>query len=228
MSFFKGFIPKHISDGFVIRVWQLLGRKVPAKKRLAHLKQNHDVWSNIHMQACNGGFIESQELLSDMVFGNKSASYNSCEVIATYNAIHELKRRSKVKEPAVITDTFCNMLAEFESNGPALGGGFGCSPKLIIKSLEERGRQFGMLAGKKIDETSVERSAVKYPVHIAVVYNDREDISKMIHTVCITHSDNGYIVHNSSVREKRYDTLYECLFALGEGKSRPIMLIGVN
>lgn len=222
-GFIMGFIPRFISDRLVMAVWRLTNIPVGKKRRSSHLSVNKKNWACLQSKASVNGFIEKQDLLSDMVLGNAPASYNCCEVIAVYNAMLSLKDKLSDDDG----DSFPKLLGEFEKNGLAMGGKFGSTPNVMLKILKKRGFCPEVLYSKAISPTSVELLSKRYHVFIATVYNDKRDISKMIHTVCITRSKEGFIIHNSDVSGTQ-KSLYDSLFVLNGSKSRPISLIAIR
>jgi hypothetical protein len=75
-----------------------------------------------------------------------------------------------------------------------------------------------------------------YETFIATFYNDKLDISKMIHTVCITKNENGsFTAHNAYIKDQSGNytnspwttALTETIDRLGTN-SKLICLIGID
>ncbi len=163
------------------------------------------------------GFVEDQNNYGNMKFGKVTMAYAGCEVFATGNALRSLTGR-QVNYPKLIE--------RFEKDGMVLLGGFGTAPKAIAEFFEECGYEAQIVTQReRFDEV-----AAQYPVVILTMYNDSEDITKKVHTVCITHSKKGYTAHNvycDGTVVGPYKTIDELIASINGGRAKGISLIGI-
>ena len=137
-------------------------------------------------------YIENQAELSHIPFGThrkSNMSYSGCEIIAVYNF---LLRRGK---PADLS----KLIQYFELHGASLRGGFGVEPRALYHFLHCRYSSISFSCGK-----DAEKKLANTPPDacIITVQNDRNDIFQMLHTVCVTKEEAGYVIHNAYRRDK--------------------------
>lgn len=234
------FIPRFIGAGTIARFLSLVSVRIPVSQRNAHLAQNSIAWDQIWEKAMKGRYIEYQGVLSSLVLGKLSADRNACEVIATYNTMASLavseatwakKPEKSLRYPwwdVTRRRTFPEMLWEFESYGLALAGYFGTAPGRIVKYLEKHGYETDTLTGKAITAERVRALAGRYRAFVLMAYNDCENIMAQVHTLSITKEAYGFQVHNGNMEDRIFPMLYEAVCAVNQGKSKPIVLIGVG
>ena len=234
------FIPRFVGAGAVTRFLSLVSVRIPVSQRNAHLAQNSIAWDQIWEKAMKGRYIEHQRELVDLYLGRLSADRNACEVIATYNTMASLAaaEASWAKKPekslrypwwdVTRRRTFPEMLWEFESYGLALAGYFGTAPGKIVKYLEKHGYETAMLTGRAVNPERVRALAGQYRAFVLMAYNDRDNIMAQIHTLSITKEAYGFQVHNGDMEDRTFPVLYEAVCAVNQGKSKPIVLIGVG
>lgn len=199
-NFFVSFIPRHVSNRCFLMVYRMLAwikvpRKIREKNYIANCEQlrsmNWDFWDKPFV--C----IENQNEWKNIRFGagtHHNMGYSGCEIIATYNAWKTLKG-------AGTSEQMAKFIAEYEAYGAALWGEFGTSPKAMEAFFKRNG--FSVMAAYGGDRAAVDRISNQYKVMIATVYNDRNDITKQVHTVCITaDTGKGYILHNTYIVNK--------------------------
>ncbi len=170
----------------------------------------------------NGGFIENQSELKNLRFGLCSLDYCGCGIIAACNALNALDSEGE--------DTglrLAGLIREFEEDGAAFAGQFGLSPKAIYDHMRMR---FGDRAAFRGDAGRLNKTARldelfgPGSVFIITIMNDRNNILKMLHTMCVTREGDGRLrAHNSGIRSSFADAA-EMMYALGEGRGRAGLL----
>lgn len=161
-----------------------------------------------------GGFTDDD--------GNISASFNSCEIIACYNAYSYLGREVPLPE----------LIESFEREGTCLGGAFGSTIKSMLRSITRQGFTYRLckLQGKRSERDINRIKALEetYSCFILMMWNDGS-LRGGIHTVCITRTMSGWCLHNP-FGEK--DTLIDALFSYYNADMKcfikPIALIGIK
>lgn len=231
--YFASFIPRYISNRIVVRLYQVLSwirvpRTVREKNYAYNLKQlremDRELW--INPSVC----IENQAQWEDIRFGagrHHNMCYSGCEIIAVFNA---RKRLYGSMTPEELAD----LIRRFEAKGAALRGEFGTSPLALMRYFKSCGMEVLISYGKQRSVEDIERESV---VMIATVYNDGNDITKQIHTVCITRDINGgYVLHNAYCRDKTgrytesisYPTLKEAIAHISGYGAKLLYLIGIK
>lgn len=233
-EFFVSFIPKHVSARAFLNIYQMLAwlkvpRRVREKNYIANRKQLCSVKWNIWNSP--PAYIENQSEWKNIRFGmglHHNMSYSGCEVIASYNAWNALKGSGTPEQMA-------KFIFDYETHGAALWGELGASPRAIEKYFKKKG--FSVAAACGDDCAAVDAIGSTYKVMIATVYNDRNDITKQVHTVCITaEAEKGYILHNAYLVNKSgayvesapYGTLADAIGHISRYEPKLIYLIGVD
>lgn len=227
----KAYIPQHISNETVLKVYDLLSRilKVSPKVREKNRKINSRAQAERNVFK-TGNFIENQNDWGDIQFGSgkhHNMRYSGCEIIAVYNALLDLGKELSPGDMA-------ELIGAFEEKGAALKGEFGVTPHAIKDYLENSG--YDVSATSSSDESSICELEKKGHTFIATVYNNKNNIMEEIHTVCITKKDGIYAVHNDYTRDGKkppgyrersgYATLQEAIDSIGRA-SKSIYVIGV-
>ena len=233
-SFFVSFIPRHVSNRVFLNVYHALTWiKVPRRIREKNYTFNCEQLKSKKWDAWNksSAYIENQNEWKNIRFGmglHHNMSYSGCEVIATYNAWKALKGSGSPEQMA-------QLILDYETHGAALWGEFGTSPYAIEKYFKKNG--FSVTAAYGDEHAAVDAIGNSYKVMIATVYNDRNDITKQVHTVCITvNSKKGYILHNAYIVNKSgiyvesapYGTLAEAIGHISRREPKLIYLIGID
>lgn len=227
-------IPRYVSNHILLTGYRLLAVfGVPRFIRRNHLRENcirleqagWDFWY------VPDAYIENQSEWGDIRFGvgrRQSMAYAGCEIIATYNA------RKALGEPAS-KKLMAELIDAYEARGAALWGAFGAAPTMIAAYFKRNG--FAVQTSDGADETAVEEIAENHRVMIATAYNDKNDITAQIHTVCITKNREGkFVLHNAYFRDEKgrflesrpYDTLQDAVAHLSRREPQLIYLIGVR
>lgn len=228
------FIPKYTSNRVLVKVYRILAFfGVPRFIRRNHLRENRirleqAGWEFWHEK---DAFIENQSEWENIRFGvgrRQSMAYAGCEIIATYNARKALGEQASKKFMAELIDAY-------EARGAALWGAFGTAPTMIAAHFRKNG--FAVETTDSKDERAAAEIARNHDVMIVTAYNDKNDITAQIHTVCITKSREGkFVLHNAYYRDEKgrfcksrpYDTLQDAVAHLSRREPKLIYLIGVR
>lgn len=178
--------------------------------------------------------------------GNKlTGKENSCEVIGVYNCLCYLNNSAKNDKKNYESDmknnkgrsiinnetSFPYLLSYFEKNGIALGGYFGTSPYALLRFFKIKGYRVSVLKGKNIKKAALsiwEKDEMNTGAYIFITYNDKKSIWGMIHAMCITKEEKGFVIHNDYEGTKCYPSLSEAVFGYRNGRGSPIMIMKVS
>lgn len=232
-KFLVSFVPKYVSNRVLLKVYQML-TVFPVSKKLREKNYNTNIaqlgnaaWEFWTVPSI---YIENQSEWDKIMFGagsHHNMRWSGCEIIATFNAL-------KVIKGTCSRDEMAALIREYEKYGAALRGEFGVSPRAIETYFKKRG--FLVTTTYKDDEQSLNVVDSQCQVLIATVYNDANDITKQIHTVCITKDvENGYVLHNAYRRDKNgvytvstsYATLSDAVSHISGYEAKLIYLIGI-
>lgn len=221
-----------IKDIMVLLFYRLFSF-MPISRKLArqHYVSNISAWKHYQAKYANNKYIEHQQALSRLLYGRRyTADYNSCEVIAVYNALsalHGISENGLVREY-----DFPELLGVFERSGITCRGLFGTSPYAMIRFMKSHGYAVESYTKKQWERIchteSLKHFTVNNDVFIFMAYNDARSILGMIHTMCITKAANGFQVHNDYEGSKCYPTIREAVEGYKNGKSRAVFIIGVK
>lgn len=241
IEWLNSYIPNHISDDTLMYAMTLISSPLDAHTIQLHLQHNRELWMQYLKDGGKAGkevifqdgFIDNQDALDEMYYGvdggSLSASYNSCEIIALYNALYAVN--GGVTDPKY---DFPELIAQIEGRGACLNGIFGTSPIIIEDYIEDEGYDYKTLEGDDArDEEKLDDLQSEYDAYIVTVYNNEDKITKMIHTMCITKvvvdGEMKYILRNDFEDDTiPYDSIYDCLEAYNYGDSKTICIIGIN
>lgn len=228
------FIPKYASNRVLLTGYRFLAIfGVPRFVRRNHFRENYEQlegtnWNFWHEK---DALIENQNEWGRIRFGvgrRLSMRYAGCEIIATYNA-------KKVLGCSASIGDMVNLIDFYEARGAALWGMFGVAPTMIAAYFRKTG--FAVETADGADEAAVEKIAETHKVMIATAYNDKNDITAQIHTVCITRDrDGNFVLHNAYCRDKSgqysasppYTTVQEAVGHISQREAKLIYLIGVK
>lgn len=248
-EFLVSFIPRYVSNRVFLIVYQML-TVIPVSQKNREKNYNTNVkrlnntdwefWTvpsayieqpgDAYIGQRDDDYIENQSEWDGIMFGvgpHHNMRWSGCEIIATFNAMKVLTGKCSREEMA-------ELIREYEKNGAALRGEFGVSPRAI----ETYFRKYGFLVTTtyKDDGQSLNMVDRQSQVLIATVYNDANDITKQIHTICIT-KDVGkeYVLHNTYRRDKNgaytasapYATLEDAVSHSSRYGAKLIYLIGI-
>ena len=217
MSFFKSFIPNKVSNETILNFFEIL-RKTASHEFKGNLEKNNKNFIN-HLEEIekNDGYIENQHLYSDMNYGNQTIDFCGCEIIATYNAIYDLTGKHDISFP--------DMIDSFEKDGIVLSGFFGTAPRSIEDYLKKQG--FKTISSSKMNE--YDKIGEKSDALILTMFNDKNNIMNMVHTINITKKNGGFYVHNNGYKSHltKYNSISDLLLRINDGNAKDIFLIGI-
>ncbi|MCM1083643.1 MAG: hypothetical protein NC393_09215 [Clostridium sp.] len=220
------YVPNHVNDASLLAILSLLSiNPIPEHEILEHYQANLTGWETYLNDHANDAYIEHQSAMLDIIYyGNHTAEYNSCEVIATYNALLALNNGESPVD-------FPMLLSIFEAGGIVLGGEFGTSPIDLYLFLDASGYDAKILYGGSIKDSKLNKMQSNYTTYILTAYNDADNLGEMIHTVSITKEtldgQEKYVIHNAGDCTQ-YDSLADAVKNYNEGKGEAISVIGVR
>lgn len=215
-------IPNKIDNATVINVLDLMRKQQKAIKKdfTAHLTKNEEAFKkHVSVITKNKGFVEDQNSYTDMAYGDATMQYSGCEIFATYNAIYSITGKAAM--------SLAKMISEYEKDGMVLSGKFGTAPKAIKDFLDKHGYKTEMTT----NEADFDNFGKKFQSLILTMYNDKDDISKEVHTVNISKEAGKYIAHNVYCNGKVVGPEASVMGLIGKmngGKAKGISLIGVS
>lgn len=215
-------IPNQVDNSVVVGAFELMRKeqKLLRKDFSAHFTANENTFKS-HATAITktNGYVEDQNAWTDMKYGDSTMQYSGCEVFATYNAIFNMAGMHKM--------SLAQMIAEYEKDGMVMSGKFGTSPKAIADFLTKQGYKTNLCTEEK-DFDSVGKDS---DTLILTMYNDKDDISKEVHTVNISKQNGKYTAHNvycNGYVVGPYNSVSETIKNINGGKAKGISLIGVK
>jgi len=215
-------IPNQISNDTVVGALDLMRKeqKILKKDFSGHFKKNEAAFLK-HEDTIkkNKGYVEDQNSYTDMAYGEATMQYSGCEIFATYNAIHNILGRNLMTLP--------QMIAEYEKDGMVLSGKFGTAPKAIKDFLDKHGFKTEFVT----DESKFDEVGKRSQSLILTMYNDKDDISKEVHTVNISKEKSQYVAHNVYCNGKVVgpcSTVRELMAQMNGGRVKGISIIGVS
>lgn len=232
-KFLVSFIPKHVGNRTFLKMYQVL-TFVPVSRKIREKNYNGNI-AQLQNMAWNfwtvpSAYIENQYEWENIMYGigkHHNMRYSGCEVIATFNA---LKTLTGTGSP----ESMAELIREYETRGAALRGEFGVSPLAIEAYFKKHG--FWVATTDNSDNESLNMVDRQCQVLIATVYNDGNDITKQVHTVCITKdAGQGYVLHNTYRKDKNgtyvastpYSTLTDAVNHISRYGAKLIYLIGI-
>lgn len=217
-----GIIPGKVDNEVVVNAFELMRKQQKMMKTdfVNHLKSNEDTFKK-HEASVNQakGYIEDQNNYTDMAYGESTMQYSGCEIFATYNAMFNILGKNPI--------SLAKMISEYEKDGMVMAGKFGTAPKAI----EDYFKKNGFTTAFTTREADFDNIGKNFQSLILTMYNDKNDISKEVHTVNIS-KDNGMLTaHNVYCNGKvvgPYKTVSEVIKSINAGKAKGISLIGIK
>lgn len=215
-------IPNQVDNSVVVNAFELMRKeqKLLKKDFTANLKLNEDVFKkHLDVITKNKGYVEDQNAYTDMKYGDSTMQFSGCEVFATFNAIYNLAGSHKV--------SLAKMISEYEKDGMVMSGKFGTSPRAISDYLTKQGYKTTL----STEEKDFDTVGKNHDSLILTMYNDKNDISKEVHTVNISKEAGKYTAHNVYCNGKvvgPYNSVSEVIKNINGGKAKGISLIGVK
>lgn len=232
-KYWASFIPRHVSNHIFLMIYHFTSLiSIPRKIRDRNYKSNIIQLKSMHWDfwTVPSAYIENQNEWSNIMYGigkHHNMKYSGCEIIATFNA---LKALIGVGSP----ESMAELIREYEMHGAALGGEFGVSPRAIEAFF--RKQSFLVTVTDKGDAEALEMVDRRSQVLIAVAYNDANDITQQVHTICITKDvGKGYVLHNAYRADQHgkyiasapYVTLSDAIGNMSKYEPKLIYLIGI-
>lgn len=215
-------IPGKVDNALVVNAFELMRKeqKLLKKDFSAQTKANEESFKS-HASALKNykGYIEDQNNYADMKYGESTMKYSGCEIFATFNAIYNITGKHDF--------SLSKMIAEYEKDGMVFSGKFGTAPKAIEDFLKKHGYKTQMAT----DETQFDAIGKSHDSLILTMYNDKNDISKEVHTVNISKENGKFTAHNVYCNGKvvgPYASVSEVIKNINQGKAKGISLIGVK
>ena len=218
----NAFIPKYVRNGVVLGAFELMRKqqRITGRDYTSHLKANEESFLRHRgsIERANG-YVEDQNSYTDMKYGDYTMQFSGCEVFAVYNAMFNICGRHE-KSLAVI-------ISEFERDGMVLSGKFGTSPRAIVDYLTRN----GYVAEITTKPSEFDVMGRRSDSLIITVYNDREDVTKEVHTFNISKGRDGFTAHNvycNGYVVGPYSCVSEILININGGRAKAISLIGIS
>lgn len=212
--------PQLVSDEAILGFLHILSVPGLSEEQIkTHRDWNDETWKLYVESHGEPKYIEQQNSLKKYIYGNHNADYNTCEVIATYNALKALGDKDN--------KTFPELIQIFETSGIVLKGEWGTSPISVNKYFENHGYKTDMIYGDKINEKSLSKMSKDHDTYILTAYNNKTNLGEQVHTVSITVENGKYVIHNNG-DDKRYNSLEEAIKGFNNGKGEPISVIGIS
>ena len=184
-SFFASLIPRYVSNGAVLFVYDLLagrGRFFPDTAQILQIPGREP--------ASSLAYMEDQHRRGSEPFGRSTVAAAGCEIIALYNALLYLFGREVLP--------FSRLVELFEKRGMALGGRWGTSPRALERFLRDPvfSGLFSVTSGT--GPQAFESQGADADCAIVSYYNDVRDIRRGVHTICLTKEKQGFMAHNET------------------------------
>lgn len=215
-----GFIPKKIKNKTVVSFYDFLrwaDKVIHDKGAIEEHKLVNDEKVAYH-RLRNGQYIEDQNKYTDMTYGAVTMRYSGCEIMAIYNAFLYIFGKEIITLPELIS--------QFEHNGMVLGGWWGTSPRAIHEFMKKRGFK---TKGYHDKDMLIKLEGEKCV--ILTFYNDGQDITHAVHTVCVALEEDGYYGHNIYGTGKivgPFASLNELFKSINKGRSKMIYAFSVK
>ena len=217
-DYFKAFLQKKVPNSLILSVISYIRTLTPATYP-DNLENNIEKFPK-HLTQIQRykGFIEDQSNYHDLKYGHKTIDFSGCEVVAAYNALYALTGDENIDFPL--------MIDYFEKNGILLYGHLGTAPQSVEEYFNDLGFKT-MSSFKREEYINLEKNN---DVFILTKFNDIDDITNCIHTVCITKKDGKLYVHNNSYygHNIQYNSIEDILNRIDGGQAKDIVLLGIK
>ncbi|MBE6038448.1 MAG: hypothetical protein E7218_04515 [Anaerofustis stercorihominis] len=214
------FIPKKINNRIVIKIYDLL-------RKLQRLRKNDYNHFSANLRAFerhlphirkSHGYINDQHNYTDMYYGKVTVSYSGCGVIAVYNILNCFGTEREMN--------LAYLIKEFETDGMVLSGRGGTSPLAAYDYFLRHGYNVRFTA----DINEVQN--ITADAYIATIYNNKDDISRNIHSIAIVRNENGRFIAlncdcNGTIPEE-YESIHELLCHIKNKNAKMICILGID
>ncbi len=216
------FIPRVISNRLMLGIMQFMramqrhGAFFAATHHDLNVK-NLSVLMSEDISMRLSPFMENQKRLSSLYLGMSTMDRAGCEIIAVYNALRALGMDMPLPD----------LIERFEKDGMIYSGRYGVSAYAMRDALKDAGLK--TVTAYKIADMG--KILAESATSILTMYNDKTTIGAEIHSVCISRSHDGYLIHNmygDGAVLGPYKDFDDMIGTLRGGKTGPILMIGVN
>ncbi len=206
----RAFVPSRMGNRVVLWALELL-------RALHRLRARFRRFSPPVGHERNGHYLENQWDYDTVPFGRSSVRRAGCEAIAAYNALLAVRGLSPPMDV---------LIAELQRDGMLLNGRWGASPRALGDLLTRR----GLAAEFTADAARFQALSQRSRALLLTIYNDREDILRGLHTVCITREAGGYVAHNALYARPSpvYENVDTLIRELWHGRAKALCLTGVR
>ena len=222
-------MPGKLYENLTIGFFSLFAGKLKKSLIDEQYEFNKTAWDKLKG---SGHFFEWQPKLDVMRYGHAgpisrklffhgqslTAAHNACEVIGVYNALHAFGRDKSLPD----------LIKEFSGKGVCANGCFGTSPKALEKYFKREGHETKLLVGKDLSDEALLELEKEYRVYLLTSFNRGKNPFHMVHTMCISLEEKGYIRHNDYRGPKPIATLKEAVYGYNDNESSPICLLAVK
>ena len=221
-SYAAAMVPRFIPNKMLLTFLDILCRlqRFLPDSGKRHLRKNDRAFlRHLPVIRDKNGYIEDQGTYADLHYGKVHMAYAGCEIIAVYNALRFLSPYSHPSLPALIRD--------FEKDGMVLSGHFGTSPKALARYLKILGHTVEIAT----DESAFPALTDSCTCLLLTYYNDKRDIFKEIHTICLTKEKDGWHAHNLYCDGKPVifsENTKDFLSEINGGQAKGIAMIGIS
>ena len=218
IEYFKSFLQQKVPNSVILNTIQLL-RKLNPQVYPGNLENNiQNFPKHLNTIKRNKGFIEDQRNYEDLKYGMKTISFSGCEIIAAYNALYDLTGEENINLP--------EMIDYFEKDGILLYGNLGTAPQSVEEYFNKLGFET-MLSTNREEYLNIQNACDTY---ILTKFNNIDDITKLIHTICITKKNGKFHAHNNGYSGPfiQYDSISDILTTIDGGKAKDIVLLGIK
>lgn len=228
-DWYMEYIPVHISDFGVLACISLLSVCGLSEEFVTEHKQNNEIaWEN-YRASHDSLYIEKQSELKDFQYGREfTVNYNGCEVIAVYNALQYLRLNAKEEKMNEPEWDFPSLLSEFEKKGITKKGAYGTSPMAVKSFFKKCNRKTDTIKGRNATNEKISHLEKEYSVFIMTVFNNKNNLKDMVHTMCITKEENVFTIHNDYEGTRSYPSLAEAIQGYKNGNARLICITGIT
>lgn len=182
------------------------------------------------------GYIENQNEWGNIRFGAHPKSkmkHSGCGIIALWNAFHALNRYPNHLNRTDEAKKMSALITDFEKHGSMLSGGFGISQVALYLYLERNG--YHAKAYYTANAHRLDKIGEQHTCFIVTVYNDKSNLLRGLHHVCVTKGSGKFVAHNiyrknargKYICGKQCETLSEAIKTIGSSV-RPVMLTVIN